>query len=75
MEEDENLIGCAIYVPQVHKSFPYKLNPWTSSFIAEVFVLNKAIDMIKNSSWQLTNICTDSLRLILAIENLEQYLF
>jgi len=50
VEEDDDLVGCAIFVLQFNMSYSYKLNPWTSSFMAEAYALDKAIDLIRTYS-------------------------
>jgi len=38
-EKGGNLVGCAILVPHMKKSFSFKLGPMTNSFMAEVLAL------------------------------------
>jgi len=76
VEEGNNLVGCAIFVLQfILMSYSYKLNPWTSSFMAEAYALDKAIDLIRIYSRPQTNICMDSLSLLQTLKNSELSLF
>jgi len=49
-EEGVDLVGCAILVPHISKSFSFKLNSLTSSFMAEVFAIVKALQLIDSYS-------------------------
>jgi len=75
LDENENHVGCAIYVPNINKSFLFKLNPITSSFSAEALAIDKALEMVKTYSWLRVNICSDSLSVLQAIKNSEFELF
>jgi len=46
VEGDDNLVGYAILVPQINRSFSFKLNPLTSSFMAEAFAIDKALELM-----------------------------
>jgi len=52
------LIGCAIYIPNANIAQKFKLNDMTNSYMAEVFAIDKALDLFKSrSSWSSINIC------------------
>jgi len=70
-EEGVDLVGCAILVPHINKSFSFKLNSLTSSFMAEVFAIVKALQLVDSYSWPLVNICSDSLSVVEALKNAE----
>jgi len=65
-------VGCAIYVPHINKSFLFKLNPITSSFIAEALAkayIDKALELVKTYSWSRANVCSDSISVLQAVKN------
>jgi len=47
----------------------------TSFYIAEVFAIDKALDLMILQKWPQTNICTDSLSLLQSLENSQLALF
>jgi len=57
------------------KSFSFKLNPLTSSFMAEVLAIDKVCHLIDSYSWQRVNICSDSLSVLTALKNAELAFF
>jgi len=73
--EDENRVGCAILIPNIKKSFSFKLNPMTNSFTAEVLAIDKALQLIDSFGWNLVNICSDSLSVLQALKFAEQSFF
>jgi len=66
--ECENRVGCAVLIPYIEKSFLYKLNPMTNSFSAEVFAIDKALQLVDLYGWDKVNIVTDSLSVFTGFE-------
>jgi len=56
-EDNTCLVSCAIYIPNVNIVQKFKLNDMTSSYMAEVYAIDKALNLFKSQS---SNICTDS---------------
>jgi len=72
---DNNKVGCAIFIPLLDKSFSYKLNPLTSSFMAEVWAIDKVCHLIDSHSWQYINVCSDFLSVLTALKFAELEFF
>jgi len=71
---DSYRVGCAIFIPHINKSFSFKLNPLTSSFM-EVLAIDKVCHLMDSYSWQRVNICSDSLSVFTALKNAELVFF
>jgi len=72
---DDNLVSCAIFTPSINKAFTYKLNPLTSSFMAEVLAIDRVFMLLDSYSWNKVNICSDSQSILLALKNAEMSFF
>jgi len=48
--EGANLVGCAILIPYI-KSYAFKLNPLTNSFMAETLAIDKTLQIVDSYSW------------------------
>jgi len=60
--DDGNIsVGSAIVVPELDMGLTFRLNPLSSSFSAETFAIDKAIELIMFNKWKSVTICTDSL--------------
>jgi len=74
-KEDEILVGCAVLIPFMDKSFSFKLNSMTNSFTAEVLAIDKALQLTDTYGWSRVNICSDSLSVLQALKFAEQSFF
>jgi len=45
-----------IYIPNANIAQKFKLNDMTNSYMAEVFAIDKALDLFKSRSWSSINI-------------------
>jgi len=71
-DRGNNLVVCAIFIRHIEKSFSYKFNPLTSSFMAETFDNRK---IFRNNEYLLLvtgkYICSDSLSVLQSLKNSE----
>jgi len=72
---EDNLVGCAIFISSINKAFAYKLNSLTSSFMAEVIAIDKALKLLDSYSWTKVNICSDSQSVLWTLKNAEMSFF
>jgi len=50
-KKGENAVDCVILIPKLNLSWFYKLNIYTSLFMAEAQALDKALELIKVHNW------------------------
>jgi len=73
-EDGSCCVGCAI-VPSLDLTHKLKLNKMTSSYMAEVFAIDRALDLCRDGYLPKINICTDSLSFLDSLENSSVLLF
>ncbi|KYQ51157.1 hypothetical protein ALC60_09733 [Trachymyrmex zeteki] len=59
-DNNNNIVGCSVWIPSLIIELKYKLNSLSSSFTAEIWGILKAIDWIIEHKALFSNICTDS---------------
>jgi len=75
IEQGNNRVGCAIFIPQLNLSFSYKLNSMTSSYMMEVLVIDKIVNLIKSHSWLHVQYSLRFLEFVRTLKNSETILF
>jgi len=60
-EDGESRVGCAVFVPKCDSTLMFRLNGLTSSYMAEVIAIDKAVDKCISDKWPEINVCSDSL--------------
>jgi len=75
INSNDNLVGCAIFIPCINKEIVYKLNPLTSSFMVEVLAIDKVLSLVDSHPWSRVNICSDSQSVLVALKNAEKSFF
>lgn len=67
------LVGSGIYVPIINLFVKHKLPSSVSIFSAEAWAMLQAIAIVKEHKWAKATIFTDSLSLLLAVQNYKSY--